>query len=80
MGTTDGRCGCVMGCGCAKRRHNSPAPVNKDVKNILEEHRYLKPHQIQARLEVFKRNYCTNCESRYQCDYSMYLKCDKRPK
>lgn len=68
-----------MGCNCGKRR-STPASVTRDVKNIVEEYKYLKPHQIKARLEVFKKNYCTNCESRYQCDYNMYLKCDKRPK
>lgn len=70
-----------MGCNCGGRRKNNTqsSAVKRDVSNIVEEYRYLKPHQIQARLEVFKRNFCTNCDNRYQCDYKMYLKCEKRP-
>ena len=39
-------------------------------------YKYLKPQQIKARLEVFKRKNCKdNCDKRYTCDYNMYLNC-----
>jgi len=63
-----------MGCNCGKRKAFKPTI------NIVEQYKYLKPHQIKARLEVFKRNYCTNCDKRYKCDYNMYLNCQTRPK
>ena len=63
-----------MGCNCGRRRAFKPTI------NIVEQYKYLKPHQIKARLEVFKRNYCTNCDKRYECDYNMYLNCQMRPK
>jgi hypothetical protein len=48
-------------------------------KSALGSYKYLKPHQIRARLEIFKRNNCPNCETRYSCNYTMYLSCAKRP-
>ena len=40
-------------------------------------YKYLEPHQIRARLEVFKRKYCAGCEKRYDCDFKMYTECKK---
>jgi hypothetical protein len=36
----------------------------------------LNDRQIKARLEAFKRRFCNDCGRRYECDYSMYLKCN----
>jgi len=70
-----------MGCRCGKKSSSSTSATRsvKPPPTIVAEYKYLRPHQIKARLEVFKRNYCTNCESRYQCDYNMYLACTKKP-
>jgi len=62
-----------MGCRCNNKR--SPVGVN-----IMDGYKYLKPHQIKARLEVFKRKFCSNCNDRYICDYNMYLQCTNRPR
>lgn len=35
----------------------------------------LNTQQVRARLEVFKRKFCRDCNSRYDCDYSRYLIC-----
>ena len=35
----------------------------------------LNTRQITARLEVFKRKFCTTCLFRYDCTYSTYLEC-----
>lgn len=60
-------------CGKASKRIN--------VKDPLGGYRYLKAHQIKARLEVFKKNNCKDCDKRYTCDYNKYLSCKgKTPK
>lgn len=38
-------------------------------------YKYLTDVQIKARLEVYKKRNCSGCEKRYECDYSMYVKC-----
>jgi len=70
-----------MACNCGRKRNPPPikSPVITAVENLLEAYRYLKPHQITARLEIFKRNFCKTCSDRYVCDYEVYLKCLKRP-
>ncbi len=35
----------------------------------------LNAKQIQARLEVFKRKFCKECVSRYDCTYATYVDC-----
>jgi len=64
-----------MGCNCGKAR--KPKYV-RDPQDVMGGYKYLKPHQLKARLEVFKRNNCKGCDKRYQCDYDMYLKCKGR--
>ena len=61
-----------MGCNCGKKR------VAQSPLNIVDGYKHLKPNQIKARLEVFKKNYCKNCEKRYKCDYNSYQKCTIR--
>jgi len=65
-----------MGCGCggAKRIHV------KDPLDVMSGYKYLKPHQIAARLEIYKKRYCKECELRYKCDYNNYVNCSKKPK
>jgi hypothetical protein len=60
-----------MGCNCGqnKRRHV------RDPQDVMGGYKYLKPHQITARLEVFKRQNCPECVDRYKCDYNKYLGC-----
>lgn len=71
-----------MGCNCGRRKKAPPpvkSPIIQSVENLLDAYKYLKPHQIKARLEIFKRNFCKACKDRYKCDYDMYLKCTVRP-
>ena len=63
-----------MGCNCG--RGGGSAIGGK----IMGAYGNLRPHQIRARLEIFKRNFCTDCGDRYKCDYNMYLKCNIRPR
>lgn len=65
-----------MGCRCGGRNRS---PKIKKVNSVMGGYKYLKPHQIRARLEIFKRDNCPTCETRYSCDYTMYVSCTKRP-
>ena len=60
-----------MGCNCGR----SNKKYVKDLVDVLGGYKYLKAHQIKARLEIFKKNQCKECGKRYQCDYSKYLGC-----
>ena len=60
-----------MACGCSKNK----AKYLKDPSDVMGGYKYLKPSQVAARLEIFKRKYCTDCESRYKCDYNKYVSC-----
>ena len=60
-----------MGCNCGRVTKK----YVKDPGDVLGGYKYLKPHQITARLEVFKKNNCKECADRYKCDYSKYLGC-----
>ncbi len=65
-----------MGCNCGKsRRLPASKPVSKNVNNVMGNYKYLKPHQVKARLEIFKKKNCTNCKKRYVCDINMYKNC-----
>lgn len=64
---------------CSKRRRTSPNthttnPAEYDLTGGMDI-RSLNDRQIRARLEVFKRKFCTNCSNRYECDYVSYVAC-----
>jgi hypothetical protein len=66
-----------MACGsCGKKRRS----ISRDTveKDLMGGYKYLTDRQIKARLEAFKKRFCANCSSRYECDYTMYLKCKNR--
>ncbi len=71
-----------MACsGCGKRNAAKQA-ARKAAKNaqndeVMGGYGHLTDSQIKARLEVYKKKYCSNCEKRYECDYEMYSKCKK---
>jgi len=60
-----------MSCNCGKNRRTY-------TRDPMGGYKYLRPHQIKARLEIFKKNNCKDCKDRYVCDYSMYLKCKSK--
>ena len=68
-----------MACGGCGRRTESRAAsaITKD-GNLLGGFKYLSRRQINARLEAYKRKFCSNCDERYVCIYEIYLKCEKR--
>jgi len=57
------------GCG-AKRKALSSG-------DLMEQYKYLNHRQLTARLEIYKKRYCKECEKRYKCDYPSYVKCKK---
>lgn len=68
-----------MACGgCAKRRAaQTVARKAKEEQDLMGGYANLTDRQIKARLEVYKRRYCTACKKRYECDYNSYLECKK---
>lgn len=64
-----------MACGsCSKRQSSRVVEPVYDLTGGLDIHS-LNTQQVRARLEVFKRKFCRDCSSRYECDYSRYLVC-----
>jgi hypothetical protein len=68
-----------MACGgCAKRRAASAAKRQSAAdSDLMGGYANLTNQQIKARLEAYKRRYCKECETRYECDYARYLACKK---
>lgn len=68
-----------MACGgCGKKRAARQAAkkaVEKD--EVMGGYGHLTDSQIRARLEVYKKKYCSNCAKRYECNYETYSKCKK---
>lgn len=76
-----------MGCsGCGKKRATRArqTAVKEAAKKVGDEvmggYKYLNDAQIKARLEVYKKRYCSDCDDRYECTYETYTKCVKRSK
>lgn len=64
------------GCGRNRRpkRPEARSPENYDLAGGVNINS-LTDRQIHARLEVFKRKFCTSCNNRYKCNYGTYLDC-----
>ncbi|KKN58612.1 hypothetical protein LCGC14_0550310 [marine sediment metagenome] len=60
-----------MGCNCGKTK----GKLVRDPGDVLGGYKYLKPRQLKARLEIFKRKHCKDCKDRYKCDYALYVAC-----
>ena len=60
--------------GCAKRRAVRNAKPGTP-ESVMGGYKYLTQRQLRARLEVYKKNNCPNCEKRYECDYGMFVAC-----
>ena len=68
-----------MACGGCKKRRAARATMTKDNKyDVMGGFKYLPERQLRARLEVFKKTYCGDCDTRYKCNYDMNLKCNKK--
>jgi len=70
-----------MACGgCGKRRAAAQQVAGKITeKDLMGGYKYLTDRQIKARLEIYKKRYCSNppCDKRYECSYEMYVGCKK---
>lgn len=65
-----------MACrGCGRRQAAKSAPITK--QDIMGGYKYLTDRQIKARLEVYKKRYCSDCDKRYECNYEIYVNCKK---
>ena len=65
----------MVGCGACGRRRDEENSVKYDV---MGGYKYLTERQINARLEVFKKKYCKDCEDRYSCNFGTYSACTKK--
>lgn len=62
-----------MGCsGCKKKN------AARRSGNIMEQYKYLNDRQLKARLEIYKKKYCKNCQKKDKCNYEMYANCKKK--
>ena len=68
-----------MACGgCVKRRAVRAAHRrSKEDYDLMGGYANLTSGQINARLEIYKRRYCKQCDNRYDCDYGSYVSCRK---
>lgn len=67
-----------MGCCGGSRAGKTRRPPNRQKSyDVMGGYKYLQAHQIRARLEVYKRIHCKQCERRYECDYEVYKECQK---
>jgi len=65
-----------MACGaCARKRKNRTVIKKRDYMRGYES---MQPTQVKARLDTFKRKYCSTCNERYDCTLNTYLKCKKK--
>jgi len=65
-----------MACGgCRKSKSSTVRKSDYDFSGGVDI-KSLNDRQIRARLEAFKRRFCNDCKNRYECDYSMYVKCN----
>lgn len=65
-----------MACGgCAKRR--AARQQTRQDYDLMGGYANLTDKQIKARLEVYKRRFCSDCKERYTCDFVRYTECRK---
>jgi len=65
-----------MACrGCSKRKKVNAEVVKRN--EVMGGYGHLTDRQIKARLEVYKKKYCKDCDKRYECDYVSYVACKK---
>lgn len=63
-----------MACGgCRSKRK-----ALKNKYDVMGGYKYLSDRQIKARLEAYKKRYCSDCELRYKCNYELYVNCKKK--
>jgi len=63
-----------MACGgCNKRRMTQYK--NNGEYDVLGGFKTLPERQLKARLETYKKIHCPECDTRYDCDYPMYINC-----
>jgi hypothetical protein len=68
-----------MACGCNKNKQQSGSTREVKPFSVMGGYKYLTAAQISARLEVFKRMYCKECATRYDCTFESYEICVVRP-
>lgn len=68
-----------MACGGCSKHHTYVRNKNSNdpLSDLTGGYANLNNQQIKARLEAYKRKFCTNCAERYTCDFGRFLECKK---
>lgn len=61
------------GCNSKRKYTNKVNDVSKE--DLFGKYKYLSNKQIEARLDSYKRKNCTDCDKRYECNYTSFLAC-----
>lgn len=68
--------------GCSKRsaarKTRQIAREASERSDLFGGYSSLSDGQIKARLELYKKRYCKQCNERYTCNYERYLECKKQ--
>lgn len=64
--------------GCGRRNNNTSSDVVSQA-DLTGGYANLTDRQLKARLEVYKKRFCSGCTKRYECDYKSYLECKNVP-
>lgn len=68
-----------MPCGGCGRRSNNLSSGSVSQADLTGGYANLTDKQLKARLEVYKKRFCSGCNKRYECDYKSYLECKSVP-
>jgi hypothetical protein len=61
--------------GCGRRDDTVYNRMSKD--DLTGGYANLTDRQLKARLEMYKKRFCSSCVKRYDCDYKCYIECKK---
>lgn len=65
-----------MACGaCSRNKNKNKTSDGLAYSIVFGNYGYLTDRQLKARLENYKRNYCKECDKRYECDLSIFVTC-----
>lgn len=64
-----------MSCGSCARKRIERDNVRKNIDEVMGGYKYLTDRQLKARMEMYKKKYCSDCKDKTICNYEMYKRC-----
>lgn len=61
--------------GCGRTVARNVVRQSREENSLNGGYANLTARQINARLEIYKRRYCSGCSKKPECDYESYLVC-----